>query len=72
VDSVEKLSTENVENPRFIDTMWIVWKSYPPKMWKTDLKNHLSRGKEKPCGKCGKVIHKECGKLEKRASSEGE
>jgi hypothetical protein len=42
VEYVENLSTENVENQRFMSIVWKVWKTYPQGMWKTGLKNHFS------------------------------
>jgi hypothetical protein len=35
VDDVEKLSTAGVEKSAVGYSLWMMWKSYPPPVWKT-------------------------------------
>ena len=35
VDTVEKLSTEIVEKIMSAEELWILWKSYPQRLWKS-------------------------------------
>jgi len=54
--------------------MWKMWKTYPQRMWKTHQNMFFVNAKKENiypgdiyvseiCGECGKLIHRECGKL---------
>jgi hypothetical protein len=55
-DNVEKLSISVVDIWVTVAELWMMRKTYPPKLWKT--KRSLEA-----CGGCGKLINYLCGKL---------
>jgi len=54
VDNVENLSTEIVGKIMLTEELWIMWKTYPQRLW-------IKSCWQKSCGKCGKLIHRDCG-----------